>query len=138
MSYDTVFDRSLGKDEIIRGYDSFKKIFARSKVIENGYLKCYLQFDNDLLSPQSLKVGFTVSKRKARKAFVRNRIKRLIKEAYRNEKHKLLIKENTKIIFTVSESGGNSINLLYKTGFILFTENMRSLFDTINKGYAQT
>ena len=138
MSYDTEFDRSLGKNEIIRGYDSFKKIFARSKVIENGYLKCYLQFDNDLLSPQSLKVGFTVSKRKARKAFVRNRIKRLIKEAYRNEKHKLLIKENTKIIFTVSESGGNSINLLYKSGFILFTENMRGLFDTINKGYVQT
>lgn len=137
MSYDTVFDRSLGKDEIIRGYDSFKKVFARSKVFEIEYLKYYFQLDNDLTSPQSLKVGFTVSKRKVKKAFVRNRIKRLIKEAYRNEKHRLLIKQNIKIIFTISESGANSINLLYKSGFALFTENMRSIIETINKFNSQ-
>lgn len=136
MSYDREIDRSLGKNEIIRGYESFKKVFASSKVFVNGYLKCYLQLDNDLTSPQSLKVGFTVSKRKVKKAFVRNRIKRLLKEAYRNEKHRLLMKQNIKIIFTISDAGSNSINLLYKSGFILFTENMRSMFETINITYA--
>ena len=136
MSYDREIDRSLGKNEIIRGYESFKKVFASSKVFVNGYLKCYLQLDNDLTSPQSLKVGFTVSKRKFKKTFVRNRIKRLLREEYRNEKHRLVMKQNIKIIFTISDAGSNSINLLYKSGFILFTENMRSLFETINITYA--
>ena len=85
MPYDNEIDRGLRKDELLRGYDSFKNIFLKSKVIDTGYLKCYLQFNNFSASPQSRKVGFTVSKKKVRKAFARNRIKRLLKEAYRNE-----------------------------------------------------
>ena len=138
MSYDSEFDRSLGKNEILRGYDSFKNVYIRSKVLEAGYLRCFLQIDNNFTSPQSLKVGFTVSKRKARKAFQRNRLKRLIKEAYRNEKHRLLHKENIKIIFTLSDSGVKSLNILFKYGFKLFSNNMHNVFDSINKDYTQS
>lgn len=132
MVFNKETDRSLRKDEILRGYDAFKNVLIRSKIIEAGYLKCYLQLDTNTTSPQSRKVGFIVSKRKVRKAFVRNRIKRLLKESYRNEKYLLMPKENIKLIFTVSDSGANSINLLYKSGFKLFSDNMKTVFSRIN------
>jgi len=134
MSNDTIFDCTLGKDEIIRGYESFKRIFIKSKVIETRYLKCYLQFDDKIISPQLIKVGFTVSKKKVKKAYVRNRIKRLMKEAYRMEKHLLTsfnISKKFSFIVTISDSQSKSIDLLYKNGFQLFTEDMKLLFDKI-------
>ena len=134
MSNETIFDCTLRKDEIIRGYESFKRIFIKSKVIETRYLKCYLQFDDKITSPQLIKVGFTVSKKKVKKAFVRNRIKRLMKEAYRNEKHILndfKSKYNFFFIVTINDSQAKSIDLLYKNGFGLFTNDMRLLFDKI-------
>lgn len=134
MSNETIFDCTLGKDEIIRGYESFKRIFIKSKVIETRYLKCYLQFDDKILSPQLIKVGFTVSKKKVKKAYVRNRIKRLMKEAYRLEKHLLgsfNIGRKFSFIITINDSQSKSIDLLYKNGFLLFTEDMKLLFDKI-------
>ena len=135
MSNPAIFDCTLRKDEIIRGYESFKKIFIRSKVIETRYLKCFLQFDNNITSPLSVKVGFTVSKKKVKKAYIRNRIKRLIKEAYRNEKHLLgtyNFKKNLSFIMTVSDSQSGSIDLLYKNGFKIFTDEMKLLFEKIS------
>jgi ribonuclease P protein component len=134
MSNETIFDCTLRKDEIIRGYESFKRIFIKSKVIETRYLKSYLQFDDKITSPQLIKVGFTVSKKKVKKAFVRNRIKRLIKEAYRNEKHilnDLKSRYSFSFIVTINDSQSKSIDLLYKNGFGLFTNDMRLLFDKI-------
>ena len=136
MPYDNYIDRSLSKDEILRGYDSFKNVFIRSKVIDTGCLKCYIQFNNNSASPQSNKVGFTVSKKKVRKAFVRNRIKRLLKEAYRNEKHHLKVKKNLIMIFTFSDSKSGSVDLLYKNGFSLFSNDFRKLFEQINSSYS--
>lgn len=134
MSNEIIFDCTLRKDEIIRGYESFKKIFIKSKVIETRYLKCYLQFGDKITSPQIIKVGFTVSKKKVKKAYVRNRIKRLIKEAYRNEKH-LLYEFNVKrpfaFLLTINDSQAKSIDLLYKNGFSLFTNDMKLLFEKI-------
>jgi len=134
MSNETIFDCTLRKDEIIRGYESFKKIFIRSKVIETRYLKCYLQFNDKITSPQSNKVGFTVSKKKVKKAFIRNRVKRLMKEAYRNEKHILTgygLHRYFSVIITINDSQAKSIDLLYKNGFHLFTDEMKLLFDKI-------
>jgi len=135
MSNETIFDCTLRKDEIIRGYESFKKIFIKSKVIETRYLKCYLQFDDKITSPQLIKVGFTVSKKKAKKAYKRNRIKRLMKEAYRHEKHLLSgynIKNNFAFVVTVNDSQSKSIDLLYKNGFSLFRIDMKLLFEKIS------
>ena len=134
MSNETIFDCTLRKDKIIRGYESFKRIFIKSKIIEARYLKCYLQFDDKITSPQLIKVGFTVSKKKVKKAFVRNRIKRLMKEAYRNEKHALndlKSRYNFSFIVTINDSQSKSIDLLYKNGFSLFTNDIRLLFDKI-------
>ncbi|MCX6157864.1 MAG: ribonuclease P protein component [Ignavibacteriota bacterium] len=134
MSNETIFDCTLGKDEIIRGYESFKRIFIKSKVIETRYLKCYLQFDDKIISPLPVKVGFTVSKKKVKKAYARNRIKRLMKEAYRLEKHLLSsfnISRKFSFIVTINDSQSKSIDLLYRTGFQLFTNDMKLLFDKI-------
>jgi ribonuclease P protein component len=134
MSNEINFDCTLGKDEIIRGYESFKRIFIKSKIIETRYLKCYLQFDDKITSPQSIKVGFTVSKKKVKKAYIRNRIKRLMKEAYRNGKHLLgsyNINKNFSFIVTINDAQSKSIDLLYKNGFSLFTIDMKLLFEKI-------
>lgn len=134
MSNETKFDCTLGKDEIIRGYESFKRIFIKSKVIETRYLKCFLQFDDKILSPQLFKVGFTVSKKKVKKAFVRNRIKRLLKEVYRQEKHLLnsvKFEKKFSFIVTINDAQSKSIDLLYKNGFHLFTEDIKLLFGKI-------
>ncbi len=134
MSNESKFDCTLGKDEIIRGYESFKRIFIKSKIIETRYLKCFLQFDDKIISPQIYKVGFTVSKKKVKKAFVRNRIKRLMKEAFRLEKHLLKsfnLERNISFIITINDSQTKSIDFLYKNGFQLFTGDMKLLFDKI-------
>jgi ribonuclease P protein component len=134
MSDETIFDCTLKKDEIIRGYESFKKVFIKSRVIETRYLKCYLQFDDKITSPQLIKVGFTVSKKKVKKAYVRNRIKRLIKEAYRNEKYLLVenkFQKQLTFILTINDLQTKSVDLLYKNGFKLFTGDMIELFEKI-------
>ncbi len=137
MSYDTEFDRSLSKDEILRGYDSFKNVFKKSKIIESRYLKCYIQFDDENTSPQTIKVGFTVSKKKVKKAYVRNRIKRLLREAYRNEKNKISIRGNMILIYTISDTKNNSIDNLYRNGFRLFSDDMINVIEKINKIYVK-
>jgi len=134
MSNEIFFDCTLRKNEIIRGYESFKRIFIKSKVIETRYLKCYLQFDDKISSPHSIKVGFTVSKKKVKKAYIRNRIKRLMKETYRNSKHLLesyKINRDFSFIVTINDSQAKSIDLLYRNGFGLFTVDMKLLFDKI-------
>jgi ribonuclease P protein component len=131
MSYDTDSDRSLSKEEILRGYDSFKNVFRKSKIIETRYLKCYIQFEDENSSPQAIKVGFTVSKKKAKKAYVRNRIKRLLREAYRNEKNGLTVRRNTVLIYSISDTKNNSIDNLYRNGFRLFTDDMKEINEKI-------
>jgi ribonuclease P protein component len=102
---------SLGKPEIIRGYNSFKNILVNSKIISNSFLKLYIQIKKSTAGEKEtenfkdplnkVKVGFVVSKRMVKKASARNRLKRLAREAYRMNK------------FLLNDAAGTEINILF-------------------------
>ncbi len=115
-AYKTSFfaDNKLPKSGIIRGHESFSKIFESSEKTNCGLLRAYYKVilsenNTNLNSPSlSIKAGFVVTKKKIKKAVFRNRIKRLLRESYRLEK--TIIPQNAlagsyEIIFTLSDSG---------------------------------
>ena len=80
----------LRKEEILRGFEAFDRVFKKSKHIKTNFLSGYIKAEkislsesNSPLKIQNIKVGFVVSKKMFRKANERNKIKRLLKESYR-------------------------------------------------------
>lgn len=133
MSQQTQHGFGLGKDEILRGFEAYKKVFRNSKIAETKYLKLYYQKTDFRLSPQlMIRVGFTVSKKKLKGAVRRNRIKRLLKEAYRLNKHILYCKAGIgpmDMILTVNEKRG--FEEMLRNGFRLFSGDIKNIFDKI-------
>ncbi len=82
------------KEERLRTKKDFKNVFDNGKSLANRYLAMFflVKGSNDKGCSQ---VGFITSK-KCGKANIRNRIRRLLKEAYRLNKHRL--KEKAYII----------------------------------------
>ncbi len=136
----------LKKNEIIRGYNSFKNILVDSKIINNTFLRLNIQVKEEIKENgeiqiikdplNNVKVGFVVSKRFVRKATMRNRLKRLAREAYRLNKNILNVPEKfqVKILLGFNES--------YKENFknldlIIMNANMRTMLlkvtDFLNK-----
>lgn len=105
----------LKKEEIIRGFNSFKDVLVNSRVITNGFLKLNVQVKKEVKGNEEIqiikdplnnvKVGFVVSKRLVRKAAKRNRLKRLLREAYRTNKNLLFVlpEYGAKILFSYNE-----------------------------------
>ena len=72
---------NLSKDEILRRKDDFNQIFKFGKVIKGNHVSIIF------LKADSRKIGFVVSRR-IKKAVVRNRYKRVLREIYRLNKDK--------------------------------------------------
>jgi len=114
-AYNVFFtDNKLPKELIIRGHDSFSKIFESSAKINSGSLRAYVRTfisedKSNFNSPSvSIKAGFVVTKKRIRSSVRRNRIKRLLRESYRHEKTTIssgLVTKNFEIVFTLSDSG---------------------------------
>lgn len=114
----------LKKDEIIRGFNSFKNILTDSKTISIGFLRLNIQVKKEISGSienqiyrdplANVKVGFIVSKRIVRKASLRNRLKRLSREAYRQNKYLLIVIKDFKVylLFSYSENFKESFNSL--------------------------
>lgn len=84
-------DNSFGKKEKLKSQKLITQIFEEGKSLTSYPLKLiYIPLPNNEVS---IKVGVTVSKRNFKSAVHRNRIKRLLREAYRL--NKALVFNNT-------------------------------------------
>jgi len=77
--------QSLCKDEKLKSKKNIEQLFNEGKsVFHSGFTLVYLT--KPLVSPFPAQVGFSVPKRFYKRAVDRNRIKRLMREAYRKNK----------------------------------------------------
>lgn len=101
---------SLSSGERLKGKKSFDDIYSNGKTVfsSDKKFKAVYIFRKNTETP-GVKIAAAVS-RKAGKAVWRNRVKRLIKESYRLNKHKLLNKaiDNSVLILVVFSP--NTIN----------------------------
>ncbi len=93
--------KTLKKQEIIRGVSAFDKIFRNGKKIKGRTVTLFI------VSSEKPKMGVAVS-RKFRKAVERNRIKRYIREIYRNNK---VWFEKKKLFFTYAKQGNYCLHI---------------------------
>lgn len=85
----------LLKSEILRKKKDFEQVFASAKIISSPcFILRYLESPNR-------KVGFVVSRSITSKAVIRNRIKRYLRDIYRNNKNYFL--ENYTYLFQARE-----------------------------------
>ena len=83
------------KQEKLKKKKLIAELFARGKSISVFPLKMvYLEIDHD--SDYKIQAGVSVSKRNFKNAVDRNRIKRLMREAYRKNKYSIYNSEDTK------------------------------------------
>lgn len=92
---------SLEKSEILRGQKQYQRLLQSGKTIRTGNILCRLlvQTMEDNKSREIIRAGFTVPRRNVRKAVDRNRIKRLLREAYRLNKYMLLETVRKKFLY---------------------------------------
>ncbi len=85
------------KSEKLCNFHRIQLLFREGSIIKKYPLKLlYLPIINENFSTQVL---ISVPKRKFKRAVHRNRIKRLIRESYRNQKHLLLIQKPLSLAF---------------------------------------
>lgn len=79
---------TLGKKERLKRRKIIEQLFSEGKAINiNPVRAVYKFYNNELDSP--LQAGFSASSRQFKKAVDRNRIKRLLREAWRLQKNEL-------------------------------------------------
>ena len=74
------------KKEKLKGRKRFDQLFAEGKSVTSFPLKL-IYLETSLPENVKIQAGVTVSKKKFKRAVDRNRIKRLLREAYRLNKH---------------------------------------------------
>ena len=88
-------DFSLGRKDILRGFNSFQNVFEQQTSLGSDNFVIYFhkeevhraaEGNNDIKSPSGSKAGFIVSKKKVRKSVNRNKLKRYLRELYRLNK----------------------------------------------------
>lgn len=75
--------RTLRKNEILRGHQSFSTVLSKGKALQSGVLRCFFLPGDE--GKAGIKVGFAVS-RSVQGSSPRNRLRRLMREAYRTNK----------------------------------------------------
>jgi ribonuclease P protein component len=92
------YRRTLRRREILRGRKNFERIFRCGQKIEGRILRCLILVEPcvaEITCGSSVVCGVAVS-RAIKRAVDRNRIKRMIREAYRCNKHLLLPQDDSK------------------------------------------
>lgn len=89
---------TLGKDEKLKSKIVIQQLFTEGKRVKKFPLQLiYLPVNHE--ADFSIKVGFSVPKRNIKLAVNRNRIKRLIREVYRKNKHSFADNLEKKYVF---------------------------------------
>ncbi|CAN5629325.1 hypothetical protein BH10BAC5_BH10BAC5_00370 [soil metagenome] len=121
---------TLGKNDILRGFNSFQNIFDDHKVLSSGNFVFYYQRKNDLCnsnSPSGLKAGFIVSKKKIRNAVDRIKLKRYLREFYRHNKPKSV--QDLQLIISFSD---RAIGEFLKSGKINYHQMNYEFNELVN------
>jgi ribonuclease P protein component len=79
---------TLGRDKKLKSRKLIKSIFEQKQVVNAFPLRAFYLYKKDMDVP--FQVGFSVSKRNFKSAVKRNRIKRLLREAFRLQQDDLL------------------------------------------------
>lgn len=83
---------TLGKEEKLKGRKLIELLFAEGQRVKSFPIQLIF-IENKVACEAQIKVGFSVPKRNIKLAVNRNRIKRLLREVYRKDKHNFF--ENT-------------------------------------------
>jgi len=86
---DSVTRNTFRKPEKLCSQVNIDKLFSEGKVLASSQFRL-IYLETELSGKPSVKVLIAVPKKKLKLAVSRNRMKRLIREAYRNGKHNLL------------------------------------------------
>ena len=81
---------SLRKSEILRGYSVFSEILKNGESAQSSALQCYFKKQKRERNISPVRIGFAVPRREVALAVERNRLKRLMREAFRTNKDGLL------------------------------------------------
>ena len=106
---------TIGKEEKLKGKKTIEQLFEEGKRIRSFPLQMvYLKKEHGGEYP--FKVGFSVPKRLIKKAVNRNRIRRLMKEAYRTSKKSFIDSDSDKhvvmfVYITTEERASETIRL---------------------------
>ncbi|MEO8210646.1 MAG: ribonuclease P protein component, partial [bacterium] len=134
----------LSKDEIIRGHNAYFRILQNHVFISTEFLKAFINkksivsdsiestqrirsIGESPLFTNNVKVGFIIAKKKIKKAVLRNRIRRLLKESYRLNKNFMTLPFNLDIIFSLTEKGCEYFMNNPKTKLEFINEDMKNL-----------
>lgn len=99
---------TLKREEKLKGHKLVKQLFHQPSIIVEFPFKLFYKWEKDSLD-KGLKFGVSVAKRKFKKSPDRNKIKRIIKEAYRLEKNDIKVKVATlgRLSLMISYIGDN-------------------------------
>ncbi len=117
---------TLGKKERLKSKKLIERLFKEGENIKKFPLR-FIYLKTDSLQNNSIQASFSVPKRNFKKAVDRNRIKRLLREAYRIEKREFFENSTIPFVFMLTYLGKK------EPKFSDIQEKIRELFTLLVK-----